>query len=178
MQALKSLSAVVSVLTCAGYMALAQTETGQITGTVLDPSGAAIPNATITAKSPATGVTRTVKSAGTGIYTIPDLLPGPYDVTVLAQGFTQAQHRVTVTVGSRVGQDFQLQLGGANTLVEVTEAAATVNTETQTLSEEVTGNQIRELPNLTRNPYEFVGLAGNASDAGMGTRGAGYSING
>src|SRR5262249_46307423 len=39
-------------------------------------------------------------------------------------------------------------------------------------------NEIRELPNLTRNPYQFVAISGNVSDAGMGTRGAGVAING
>ena len=156
----------------------AQTETGQITGTVLDPSGAAVPNAVVTVKSPATGVTRITKTSGTGVYSVTDLLPGPYDINVMAQGFSPLQQRVTVAVGARVGQDFQLQVGGASTLVEVSEAAVSVDTQTQTLSEEVTGNEIRNLPNLTRNPYQFVALAGNASDAGMGTRGAGFAING
>jgi hypothetical protein len=119
-----------------------------------------------------------VKTSSTGVYSITDLLPGRYDVNVTAQGFSQSQQAVTVTVGARIGQDFTLQVGAASTLVEVSAAAATVETATQTLSQVVTGNEIRELPNLTRNPYEFVALAGNASDAGMGTRGAGFSING
>lgn len=80
---------------------------------------------------------------------------------------------MTVTVGSRIGQDFQLELG-TTTVVEITETGAQVETESPTLSQTV----IRELPNLTRNPYQFVALAGNISDAGMGTRGAGFSING
>jgi len=159
-------------------MAFGQTETGQITGTVLDPSGAGVPNATVTAKSPATGVTRNTKTSATGAYNITDLLPAPYDVSVTAQGFTQSQQRVTVTVGARIGQDFQLQVGTSTTIVEVSAAVTTVNTETQTLSQVVTENYIKELPNLTRNPYQFVALSGNASDSGMGTRGAGFSING
>jgi len=160
------------------FVAMAQTETGQITGTVVDPTGAAVPNATVTAKSPANGVTRTVKPSITGVYTVTNLLPGLYDVTVVAEGFNRSQQRVTVTAGARIGQDFHLQLGTASTLVEVNESAIQVNTETQTLSQVVTGNEIRELPNLTRNPYQFVELAGNVSDGGVGTRGAGFAING
>src|SRR6202049_4108463 len=178
MSPIRRLPGCIVVFALCAFLVVAQTETGQIAGTVLDPSGAAIPNAAVTAKSPTNGVTRTAKTSGTGVYTITDLLPGPYDVSVVAQGFSQSQQRVTVTVGGRIGQDFQLQVGAATTLVEVSESATTVNTETQTLSQVVTENQIRELPNLTRNPYQFVALAGNASDAGMGTRGAGFSING
>jgi hypothetical protein len=159
-------------------MAFGQTETGQIAGTVLDATGAGVPNATVTVKSPTTGVTRNAKTSMAGVYAVTDLLPGPYDVTVTAQGFGQSHQQVTVTVGARIGQDFQLTIGASTTLVEVSAAAATVDTETQTLSQVVSGNEIRELPNLTRNPYQFVALAGNASDAGMGTRGAGFSING
>jgi Carboxypeptidase regulatory-like domain/TonB-dependent Receptor Plug Domain/TonB dependent receptor len=168
----------VAALLVSVFIAFAQTETGQIAGTVSDPSGAAVPNATVTAKSPTTGVARTTKSFGTGVYTLTDLLPGPYDVSVTAEGFNKVQQRVTVTVGGRVGQDFRLEVGATSTVVEVSGTATTVDTETQTLGQVVTGNQIRELPNLTRNPYQFVALAGNASDGGMGTRGAGFSING
>jgi outer membrane receptor protein involved in Fe transport len=155
-----------------------QTETGQITGTIMDPSGAAIPKATVTAKSTATGLTRTTQTSDAGTYSLPDLLPGQYDVSVTASGFSKAGTKVTVPVGTRVGQDFQLEVGTAATTVEVTETAVQVNTETQTLSQVVTENQIKELPNLIRNPYAFVGIAGNASDASLGTRGAGFSING
>ena len=178
MSPIRRLLGCIVVFALCAVLVIAQTETGQIAGTVLDPSGATIPNANVTAKSPTNGVTRTAKTSGTGVYTITDLLPGPYDVSVMAQGFSQSQQRVTVTVGGRIGQDFQLQVGAATTLVEVSESATTVNVETQTLSQVVTESQIRELPNLTRNPYQFVALAGNASDAGMGTRGAGFSING
>jgi hypothetical protein len=71
-----------------------------------------------------------------------------------------------------------LEVGTTSTSFEVAEAATQVDTETQTQSQVITQNQIRELPNLTRNPYEFVELAGNVSGAGLGTRGAGFAING
>src|SRR5579884_1216103 len=159
-------------------LAFAQTETGQIAGTISDPTGAAVAGAVIKVSSPATGTSRTATSSGDGTYAITDLLPGEYDVLVTAQGFEQSQKRVTLRVGMCLGQDFQLQVGTATTVVEVSGAATQVNTETQTLSEVITEKEIRELPNLTRNPYQFVALSGNVSDAGLGTRGAGVSING
>lgn len=166
------------VLALAASMLLAQTETGQITGTVTDATGAAVPNARVTVRSVGTGSTRVVTTSDDGSYNVTNLLPGEYSVGVNSQGFTQAERRVVVQVGTRAGQDFRLDVATATATVEVTESAAQVNTETQTLSTVVTQNQIRELPNLTRNPYQFVALAGNISDAGMGTRGAGFAING
>jgi len=156
----------------------AQTETGQITGTVTDPTGSAIPRAAIKATLVSTGAVRNVTAASDGAYNISNLLPGNYQLDVTAPGFAPAQKQVVLTVGARVGQDFQLQVGATATAVEVSESAPQVNTETQTLSQVVTQNEIRELPNLTRNPYQFVSIAGNVSDVGIGTRGAGFAING
>lgn len=161
-----------------GASLLAQTETGQITGTITDPTGAAVPGAKITVRSVGTGTTRSVVTTNDGTYNVTNLLPGDYTVTVEAVGFGKAERRVVVAVGSRLGQDFRLEIATASTTVEVSESSEAVNTETQTLSQVVTQNEIRELPNLTRNPYQFVALAGNISDAGMGTRGAGFAING
>ncbi len=177
---MKTLLALLTVLAVvlAGTSLFAQTETGQITGTVTDPTGAAIAGATVTVRSTATGSVRNLTTSADGSYNVTNLLPGEYLVKVAITGFGQVEKKVTVTVGSRIGQDFQLEVSTSSTTVEVTEAAAQVNTETQTLSQTVSQNEIRELPNLTRNPYQFVALSGNVSDAGMGTRGAGVAING
>src|SRR5579864_325145 len=172
------LLAFLATLAFMSFVAYAQTETGQITGTVMDQSSAAIPNVTVTAKGTGTGVTRTAITGDTGTYTIANLLPGDYLVSAKAQGFAAIEQRVTVSVGSRVGLDLHLELGKAETIVNVTESPVQVDTTTQTLGNVVTETQLRELPNLTRNPYQFVALAGNVSDAGIGTRGAGFAING
>ncbi len=167
-----------AALLLAAASLFAQTETGQITGTITDPSGAVIPGANVTVKSAGTGATRSATTSADGTYTIASLLPGQYVLTVEAPGFTKARRTVTLAVGSRLGQDVRLSVATASTEVEVTESYAGINTETQTLGQQVTENEIRELPNLTRNAYQFVALAGNVSDAGIGTRGAGFSING
>jgi outer membrane receptor protein involved in Fe transport len=159
-------------------LALAQTETGQLTGTLTDPSGGAVTGAKITVRSVTTGSTRAATSASDGTYNVPNLLPDEYTITVVANGFAQMDRKVKVAVGTRVGQDFKLELASATATVDITEGSVQINTETQTLSQVITQNEIRELPNLTRNPYQFVALAGNVSDAGLGTRGAGVSING
>ena len=95
-----------------------------------------------------------------------------------AGGFTSFKQMVTVTVGAKVGLDVALSVGESSTIIEVSEPAVQVNTETQTLSTTVSQTELRELPTLTRNPYSLVALSGNASDAGAGGRGVGFAING
>lgn len=68
----------------------AQVTGATLTGTVSDPSGAAIPNAQLSIQNVATGETRTVSTDNAGLYSAPNLLPGRYDVTVTAPGFSTA----------------------------------------------------------------------------------------
>ena len=156
-----------------------QTETGQITGAVLDPTGAVIPNAKVTVKSVATGLERQMTTTSAGTYTVTNLQPGRYSVMAEAPAFSAVEQMADVTVGARVGLDIRMTVGGVTATVEVTEApAGLINTETQTLSQTVTGQEVLLLPSLTRNPYDFVQTVGNASDADPGGRGAGVAING
>jgi hypothetical protein len=76
-----------------------QLETGKISGTVRDTSGAVIPDATVTVKSVATGAERSVQSGSIGQYLIPSLTPGSYEVTVTNKGFKTFRTSVEVTVG-------------------------------------------------------------------------------
>jgi outer membrane receptor for ferrienterochelin and colicin len=158
--------------------AFAQTETGQITGTVTDPTGAVVPNATVTVRNVNTGATRTTTTGNSGVYVVPNLLPGTYQVTIEATGFTSSQRQVTVNVGSRVGSDFSLTVGTTGTTIEVSEAVTTVNTENQVIQQVISGNQIRDLPTITRNPYDLLVTVGNVSEAAPDGRGAGFAING
>jgi outer membrane receptor protein involved in Fe transport len=121
---------------------------------------------------------RSAQTESGGNYSFTNLLPGLWVVKANSAGFAAFEQKVTVTVGARVGLDIHLAVGKTETTVQVTESAVEVNTETQTLGTVVTQSQIRELPNLTRNPYQFVELAGNVSEGGIGTRGAGFAING
>ena len=156
----------------------AQTETGAITGTVMDPTGAVVPNAKVTLKNAATNAVRSSTTSTSGNYTITNLPPAVYTLVVEAPGFSTSQRNVTVEVGSRVGVDVQLSVGQTGTTVEVVEAAATVNTETQTLGGVVNTQQIVELPTLSRNPYALIATVGNVSGATPDGRGVGYAING
>lgn len=170
----------VITLLALGTSAFAQTETGQITGTVFDQTGAVVPNAAVTAKGVGTGTARTATASESGAYIITNLLPGDYEVSATATGFAETQERVALTVGAKATVDLHLQVGKASTVVEVGATAVQVNTETQTLSSTVSETQLRELPTLTRNPYDLVALSGNVSTGGTmsGARGAGVAIDG
>ena len=168
---------------------LAQTETGQIAGRVTDPNSAVVSGATISIKSAETGREVTATSDNQGLYTVTSLRPGLYDVTTQSSNFKPTTQRVQVTVGSRVSLDSQLSLTevSGGTIDVVASEGVEVNTQSQELSNVVSGTQIRQLPTLTRNPYDLVGLSSNVGSddpgpavAGIGTtgRGAGYTING
>ena len=168
--------------------AAAQTETGQISGTVKDPNGALIPGAAVTVKSVETGAERTATSNEEGAYTVTNLQPGLYEVTVRAQSFAASTQRVQVTVGARAAVETTLSVTQAAETVDVVAGGAVeINTQTQEVSNVVSGTQIRQLPTLTRDPYALVGLAGNVSSddpgipvpgVGVSSRGAGFNING
>ena len=177
--------------------AFGQADTGTIAGTVRDSSGGVVPDALVSAKNTATSAERTAQTDSTGGYTIPGLAPGTYDISISKTNFATFNGRADVTVGSHVTVDTQLAVTGVSTTVEVVAAGGTeINTQTQEVSQLITPAQIDQLPSLTRNPYDFVALAGNISggDRSMATnnaqlgngggqnsgafRGVGYSING
>ena len=156
-----------------------QAETGQIIGTVTDPSGAIVAGASVSVRSVATGAERVTTTNPAGEFTVPNLLPENYEVTVTAAGFETVKQTATVTVGMKLGLDFKLPVGRAQTVVEVQAAGAvTVNTETQTISQVLSTQQMLELPTITRDPYSLVVTSGNVSEDDPSGRGAGVSING
>jgi hypothetical protein len=162
-------------------VALAQLETGTVTGTVTDPTGAVVPNAAITITNTATNQSRNGTSSSGGEYVITNLTPGAYVVKVNATGFALFQQRVDVMVGSKVSVDARLAVGkGAGTVVEVTAAAAgtEVDTQSQTLGTTVTPTAVINLPSLTRNPYDFALTSGSVSEGDSDGKGIGVSING
>src|SRR6266478_6827287 len=107
----------VSILLLAGP-GLAQ-DRGTIRGVVTDPSGAAVPEASITVKNVNTGLTQTVKTSADGVYTVPYLQVGDYTVTTDKAGFRKAETTgVRVDVASVVDVDVKLAVGGVDQTVE------------------------------------------------------------
>ena len=159
----------------------AQTETGQITGTVLDQQGNGVPKAKITVRNLGTGALREAGSDEHGAFVVTNLLPARYAVLVEAAGFTKLDQPVDLPPGGRVSLDLKLQVGQISQTIEVSAASLSINTENQTVGQLITAKDIVDLPLLTRNPYDLVGGAANvssAADAGLTMRGAGYNING
>jgi hypothetical protein len=183
-RAFSTLALLFVVLSFSAINAFSQAETGQIVGTVTDPSGASIPGANLIVKSVATGAARSQITNEAGAFTFTNLQPDTYEVTAEAPGFSTLKERATVTVGMKIGLDLKLEIGKSDTVVEVsTNAFISVNTESQTISQVLSTQQLLELPTITRNPYALIVTAGNVSEddptGGAGTgRGAGVTING
>jgi Carboxypeptidase regulatory-like domain len=134
-----------------------------ILGTVTDPSGAAVPNASITITNNDTGVTRTLPTNGDGQYVAPDLHIGHYTVKASASGFKVAeQSAITLNVGDRSRVDFKLQVGSAQEQITVEANAVAVQTDSGEVSNVVTGQQISQLATNGRSLYELFALAPGA----------------
>lgn len=157
----------------------AQSETGQVSGVVTDPSGAVVANAKVLLKQQGTETTRESRTNADGRYIFPNVNPAGYVVQVESQGFSTQQVRLSVPVGGRVTADVKLEVGKVGETITVVENNTAVNLETQTLQSVISTKQVVELPSLTRNPYAFVVTSGNVqADAPESSRGVGVAING
>src|SRR5437667_5539958 len=153
----------VSLLTAPSAV-FAQTETGRITGTVTDPSGSVVPGATITLTSTTTGAVRTTVSDSVGRYVIANVPAGTYTLKFELSGFAPQTSNVVVNVGAAVTLDSKLRLAGTAESVNVIAEVPLVNVSNAEVSTMVRQEQIRDLPLLTRDPYDLVTIAGNVQD--------------
>ncbi len=143
--------------------AAAQVQNGQFTGTVADPSGAAIANANVTVTNMGTNLSVTTTSNETGSYTVKELPVGTYRMTAEAKGFkTSVNANVALNAGTISRVDFKMELGQAREVVEVSGEAAAVNTEDSKLASTVTSTQIANLPLNGRNVYDLMQMAPGA----------------
>lgn len=135
------------------YAAVGQSDSSSLSGTVTDASGAALPNAKITITNTATKTTNAVTSNASGGYTLPNLQPGDYNVHVEANGF-QAYDVKNVHVDPSIGRriDATLKVGEASSVVEVQSDANTVQTESATVGQLVTQDQVKSIQLNGRNP--------------------------
>lgn len=124
----------------------AQVAGATLSGTITDPQGGAIPNAKVAARNTATGVTTDTTTNAAGSYNIVNLNPGDYDVSITAQGFNTTNTKVTLTVGAKQELSTALQVGQVTQEVQVSGVAPIVETTNSTLSGEVEGAQIVQLP--------------------------------
>ena len=181
---------VLAIVIVTSVLVFGQAETGTIAGVVKDTTGALVTDAQVRVTNVATNAKRTTVTGNAGQYSVPALPPGNYLVNVSKSGFKTYQATIEVTVGGHSTLDAELAIGISSTVVEVVAGTATVvNTQTQELEQLVDTQQLAQLPSLTRNPYDFIALAGNVSSGDSTTpnfggsqnqngRGAGFSING
>ena len=125
----------------------AQVAGATLSGIASDASGAVIPNVQITIKNVATGVVKTVSTDGAGFYSAPNLLPGTYQVTASASGFSTAVlPGITLTVGAQQSLNLTLQVGQMSQSVQVTTEAIAVQLSSSSIGGEVNETTVRELP--------------------------------
>jgi len=120
---------------------------GDIAGTVTDPTGAALPNATVTLTSLDSGAVQTVTTDSTGNFRFPLLRPGAYRLQVAATGFAAVTQTVNAVVGQVVSANVRVSLKGTSELVEVTGAAPLLETESANLTSTYSPKQIELTPN-------------------------------
>ena len=135
----------------ASVPAFAQKITGDISGTVTDPSGAAVRAATVRAENTATGEKASATTSDTGFYRLVNLSPGQYKLAVEAQGFKTSERPAVVSIALTTQADFALQVGGTNEIVEVEGVAPLVETTEDRLSTLFIGRQVEDLPNNGRD---------------------------
>ena len=162
----------------------AQTVTGTILGTVRDPQGAVIPNASVSAKNLETGAERTAMADSEGGFNIVSIPAGAYEVSASAPGFqTEVRSGLTLTVGASLRVDFALSVGAVAEKVEVTAEAPQVDTTTSTMSGLVADNVIRELPLNGRDWLQLAVLQSGVSSVlgplptGPATKGLGSKLS-
>jgi hypothetical protein len=145
-------------------------QTGSITGTVKDPSGAAVQGATVVVTSPDKGINREMQTNSSGDYNQSGLTPGVYDIVVTAPGFKKFQAKaVKLDVAEKARVDVNLQVGAATTevIVEGTNVAQ-VETQSSELAGTVTGKEITQLQLNGRNFSTLVTLVpGVSNQTGM-----------
>ena len=111
-------------------LAKGQSTNATLSGTIVDPTGAAVPNVQLTLNSVALGTVTKIRSGPDGLYSFPNLRPGIYELRVHAQGFKDyVQTGIELTMNAMARQDVKLQLGTAVETVEVRANASPLNTD-------------------------------------------------
>jgi hypothetical protein len=155
----------------ASFVALAQSERGNITGIVTDPTGATVAGAELLVTHSGTNASAQALSTATGEYNVPNLLPGEYRVEITATGFKRFAQNVVVAAATTVRLDAPLQLGAVTEQVEVLAIVATIQTDNAKVSQQVQNKLVDELPLVVagsmRSPFNLVAVAAEARGSGQ-----------
>jgi Carboxypeptidase regulatory-like domain/TonB dependent receptor len=161
-------------------VALAQSNTGGIVGTIKGADGAVIPNVNVTITNQLTNRQFTVVTNGDGYYTSPPLQVGEYQIEAKQTGFkTAVRPKISLQIQQTVAVDFTLEVGALTDQVTVTAETPVLETTSTTLGKVVDNRRILELPLNTRNVYSLIFLTpGVSGSIGNNYNTMSYSVNG
>src|SRR5213593_1059677 len=160
-------------------VALAQTGTSRITGTVTDVSGALVPGAMVTARNEATGVTYTQTSTEAGLYGFPSLPGGTYAITVALAGFKTTNKTGNILeVNTPLVINMALEVGVITETVSIAAEAEVLQTSNAVIGNVVERKAIVDLPLNERNPLALIALEPGVVQRSAGAAGSGIHVNG
>lgn len=172
------LIAALATVVCLPMRLAAQLDRGEITGTVEDPSGAVVPNATITMTNEATGTKIGTKSTATGTYVFDDVLPGNYTLEADAAGFSRfVEHGVIVQVQQVDAVDVKLSTSNVQQTVTVTAAAPLLEAENAQVGQTITNQAVNDLPLATRDWTSLAQMSAGVSTTPTGSGGGGITAD-
>ncbi len=169
---------VVGLLAFLSLASSARAQTGSIAGTITDSTGAAVPNAKITAQHVATGASRWVQTDESGVYRITNLNPGVYDVRIEHPNFNPVLYsQIPLSVDQVLTLDAKLVVGPVKETIRVaSEAVAPVDLNDAQLGNLVDNRQVEDLPLILRDPYQLILLSPGVVQSN--TLFSGFSVNG
>ncbi len=157
------------LLLCAALPALAQFSSS-VQGNVADPSSASVPNAIITLTNTETKVAQSGKSDAAGVYRFVSLAPGPYDITVTAQGFSTTTNHFVLQTAQNLDVPLKLAVGNVATTVQVSTQAPLLDTSDSRNQFTISSEDLEELPLPNRNPTGLIGITPGVVN-GLGAQG-------
>jgi Carboxypeptidase regulatory-like domain len=157
---------------------IVRAQIASINGTVTDPSGAVVPGATVAAVNEDTNASRDTQTGNTGAYSISNLVPGKYDITIEKSGLKTVKFAaVTLTIDQALTLDAKLEISVASQTVTVEgTSVAPIDTTDSQVSNVVDEKQILALPLILRDPYQLVLLTPGTTYTNTGS--GGFSVNG
>src|SRR5437016_2619149 len=174
--------AVMAILLAVSVVSVAQTSNGTIVGVVTDPHGALVPNATITASNNNTGEKRDTTTNSTGSYRIELLTPGSYTILVKSKNFAELKlANVVVQASITTAANGTLQIGDAETVIEVDTTGLQLHTDDGQISHNISSIEITQIPIANLNPISLIPTEpGMVAPSGREdfTNGVGFSVDG
>ncbi|HLZ42305.1 MAG TPA: carboxypeptidase-like regulatory domain-containing protein [Candidatus Sulfotelmatobacter sp.] len=148
--------------------------TSTLSGDITDASGAVVPGAAVDLTDTSTNITQTTTTNQAGHYVFPSVPPGDYKMTVKKERFRQTTATLNISIGVNVSQNFKLEVGGANEIVEVQATGQELQTTDASVGNVLDRNTLQSLPSLSRDATALLQLQPMASpsyNAGPGASG-------